>query len=638
MISHVENPSLDTGNLSIEPDAQQDQRIQQTQIIRLITGSGSSNIAGIAMAIIWVGLIWKDLPHEVLSVWLGVMLLLFFYRSAVHYFKLYSAENILPLDKFIVRRWYLVSVFLTGAGWGITSTLMFPFNDLHQVVLAFILVGVSASGVAYSSVAWVYYGYVGCVLLPLMVRFFYIGGEIYYALSAMTGFFLGVMIMAVHRMYKSSTAELELSYKNEALIGGLTKASASLERLNDDLKDEINHGKKIEVELKAAKENAEKMSQAKGEFLANMSHEIRTPMNGVIGTLQLLEDTNLNSEQKQFVVIANKSADALLAILNDILDLSKIEAGKLNFENITFDFNQIIKDIVTLYSLKSEQQGVLLVQKIDESLPASLVGDPTRLRQVIVNLVSNALKFTDQGEVKINVEVVKFDTASEIDSIEVKVSVSDTGIGIPEAAQKTLFNAFTQADGSTTRKYGGTGLGLAIVSQLVEMMGGVLGVDSVEGDGSVFWFTASYQCSDEKPENLSVSRSESRPIQLDAKILLVEDNPINQMVAQKMLEKVGLSPILANNGVEAMQLLNEQIFDLVLMDCQMPEMDGFDTTREIRKLQIKAANQGSIPVVAMTANVMSGDRERCLEVGMDDYIGKPVQRDQLESVLGKWLA
>ena len=637
MITQAENPSINAATLSVESGTHQNERILQTQIVRLITGSGFSNVAGIAMAIIWVGLIWKDLPHEVLSVWLGVMLLLFFYRSAVHYLKLYSAESKLPLDKFIVRRWYLVSVFLTGAGWGITSTLMFPFNELHQIVLAFIIVGVSASGVSYSSVAWVYYGYVGCVLLPLMIRFFYMGGEVYYALSAMTGFFLGVMIMAVHRMYKSSTAELELSYKNEALIGGLTKASASLERLNDDLKDEIDHGKKIEAELKAAKENAEKMSQAKGEFLANMSHEIRTPMNGVIGTLQLLEDTNLNSEQKEFVLIAHKSADALLAILNDILDLSKIEAGKLNFENISFDLNQIIKDIVTLYSLKSEQQGVLLVQEIDESLPVSLMGDPTRLRQVIVNLVSNALKFTDRGEVKINVEVVKFNTDKDTDSIDVKISVSDTGIGIPEAAQKTLFNAFTQADGSTTRKYGGTGLGLAIVSQLVDMMGGILGVDSVEGEGSQFWFTARFQPGNEKPENQPERVAENNSAQLDAKILLVEDNPINQMVAQKMLEKVGLKPKLANNGLQAMQLLNEQTFDLVLMDCQMPEMDGFDATREIRKLEIKAINQNSIPVVAMTANVMSGDRERCLDVGMDDYIGKPVQRDQLESVLRKWL-
>ncbi len=452
MISHIENPALNAADLSADAATQQDERILQTQITRLITGSGFSNVAGIAMAVIWVGLIWKDLPHEVLSVWLGVMTLLFLYRSAVHYLKLYSDESKLSIN-FIVRRWYLVSVFLTGAGWGITSTLMFPYNELHQIVLAFILVGVSATGVAYSSVAWVYYGYVGCVLLPLMIRLFYMGGEVYYALSAMTGFFLGVMIMAVYRMYKSSIAELELSYKNETLIDDIMNASVNLETLNKDLKGEIQHGKQIELELKKAKEKAEQMSQSKGEFLANMSHEIRTPMNGVIGTLQLLEDTNLNEEQKEFVETAHKSADALLGILNDILDISKIEAGKLSFENIVFDFKQIIKDIVVLHSLKSEQHGVLLVQEIDQALPESLIGDPTRLRQIIVNLVSNALKFTKQGEVKISIDVVN----KHADSVDLKVTVSDTGIGIPQAAQQTLFNAFTQADGSTTRKYGGTG-------------------------------------------------------------------------------------------------------------------------------------------------------------------------------------
>ncbi len=214
----------------------QDERIQQTQVTRLITRSGFSSVAGIVMAIIWVGLNWNELPHEVLSVWLGVMMLLFFYRSAVHYFKLYSNESKLSIDKSIFRRWYLISVFVTGAGWGITSILMFPFNQLHQIVLAFILIGVSASGVVYSSVAWVYFGFVGVVLLPLMVRLIFVGGEVYYALSAMTAFFLGVMVMAAYRMYQSSVAELKLSYANEELID----------------------------ELKIAKEKAEQMSQAKG--------------------------------------------------------------------------------------------------------------------------------------------------------------------------------------------------------------------------------------------------------------------------------------------------------------------------------------------------------------------------------------
>ncbi len=307
------------------------ERVQQTQVSRLIESSGFGNATSFVMAIIWVILLWQKLPPQVLLVWLGMMSLLFVFRAGIHYFGLYKTQKTrIPLE--VVRRWYLVAVMVTGAGWGITSVLMFPYNQIEQVVLAFLLVGVSASGIMYSHVAWVYYAYVGFVLLPLMVRLFSIGGEVYYALSAMTGFFLGVMILAVHKMNQSSMAVLELSYKNEGLIDELTRASQDLERLNKSLSNEVEYVKEVETELVEERDRAERMSAAKGQFLANMSHEIRTPMNGVIGTLQLLEASDLTETQREYASTAHKSADALLSILNDILDLSKIEAGKLSLE------------------------------------------------------------------------------------------------------------------------------------------------------------------------------------------------------------------------------------------------------------------------------------------------------------------
>ncbi|MDH3342445.1 MAG: ATP-binding protein, partial [Gammaproteobacteria bacterium] len=571
------------------------------------------------------------LPHLVLSVWLGMMVLLYFCCSMVQYFRWYENKSIyIPAD--IAKRWYFLAVIFVAMGWGIASTLMFPNEQMGQIILAFILVGVSASGISYSNMIWVYSAYVGFILAPLAFRLFYIGGEIYYTLSGMTGFLLVVIILAAYRINKSSSDALKLSLKNEDLIKNLTRASKDLENLNRSLSSEIDYVRNIEEELKNARDEAERMSRSKGEFLANMSHEIRTPMNGIIGTLQLLEDTELTDSQHEYVKVSYKSADALLSILNDILDLSKIEAGKLEFERIPFDLRETVNDVVTLHALKAEQTGIYLNSEIDKAVPEMVVGDPTRVRQVLVNLISNAIKFTSEGGVIVRVKLKLKDEKEAL----VRVEVEDTGVGIPTNKHQKLFMAFSQADGTTTRKYGGTGLGLTIVKQLVEMMHGNLGIESELGVGSKFWLVMPLGIAQVKESKNEVVTEVVEPTLLDGHVLLVEDNPVNQMVARKMLEKVGLESTLAENGIEALECLKQDKFNAVLMDCQMPEMDGFEATRLWREYETRS-HCGHIPIIAMTANVMEGDKERCLLAGMDDYLGKPVRQAELAKVLKRWI-
>ena len=415
--------------------------------------------------------------------------------------------------------------------------------------------------------------------------------------------------------------------------------------------------KKIEEDLKLEKLKSDQLAREatqstmiKSQFLANMSHEIRTPMNGILGFLNLIEKGSYKDkdELKQFAMNARQSAELLLEIINDILDLSKIESGKMTLENTDFNLADIIDESISLLSTKIDEKGLLIKNNIADGSILLLNGDPTRLRQIFLNLLSNAIKFTDKGTIKISLS-----TKLNGDDVILNASVEDEGIGIAKNKIGNLFQPFTQADGSHTRKYGGTGLGLVICKQFVNMMGGDISVDSIEGKGSKFYFNVKlkkqlYEGYTAAPSvsNYKLEKAKKGTVmgnkQTDAfkkernkfKILLAEDNLINQKVAMRIISEFGFSIQSANNGIEAINKLKEDHFDLILMDVQMPEMDGFTATKEIRKLNSSAAN---IPIIAITAHALIGDREKCIEVGMNDYISKPIEPDQLIKLLDKWL-
>ncbi len=487
--------------------------------------------------------------------------------------------------------------------------------------------------IVYINKAWAYmHGYKTSELVGEHIRIFHSKNQMKYEINQMHTIVL-----------KNGSYSGEINHTDRYGIPFPTWMTVSILRNENDnpvgfvcTARDITHQKQAEKTLISAKKAAEYASQLKSEFLANVSHEIRTPMNGIIGMAELMTVTKLSDEQTSYLNAIRESADSLLNVINDILDISKIDAGKMHLEIIPFDIYKTIELVNTLMSHRAKEKDLEYVCNIQPKVPKILKGDPVRLRQILINLVGNAVKFTPKGKIKISVKMVRQNS----DLCVLRFEVIDTGIGITTEKMSLLFKEFSQIDSSTTRKFGGTGLGLSISKKLVELMNGRIGVKSKINEGSLFWFELKFEKDDKNleltPQVISALLAESNLNGNGSiKILLAEDNHINQQVTSKMLEKMGIKTDVVSNGKQALEYIAEREYDLILMDCQMPEMDGYEATRRIRDRQ---DTKNIIPIIAMTANAMKGDKEKCIEAGMNDYLSKPVKSEQLKKVIELWIA
>ncbi|HEX4035614.1 MAG TPA: PAS domain S-box protein [Solirubrobacteraceae bacterium] len=427
-----------------------------------------------------------------------------------------------------------------------------------------------------------------------------------------------------HRLKDGSLIDVEVTSTNLFLNGRDCRIAHF---------DDVTARNKAAREVLIARDQAVEASNMKSAFLANVSHEVRTPMNGVIGMTELLLDTGLDEEQRQYAEQISRSGEQMLAILNDILDLSKIEGGHLELDIADFDLHDTINEACSVAGGQARAKGLRLAVDLDPAVPRRRRGDGRRVRQVVLNLVSNAVKFTSEGRITVRVKLAGGAGAGSL----VRVEVTDTGIGVDDAELERMFEPFTQADVSTTRHYGGTGLGLAIVKEIVEMMGGTIGATSMLGRGSTFWFEVALGAPDLADANADQAESSGETAQWPRppRILVAEDSPVNQIVAARMLERCGATVRVAGDGREAIAAFKTEDYDLVLMDCQMPTMDGYAATSELRLLE--QGSERHVPIIAMTAHALEGDRERCIAAGMDDYVSKPMRHAELVEKLHQWI-